>query len=314
MQSFDEQLDAIGTDLRAARESLGWTLSDVAKKLRIRLSFLEALEAGQLTRIPGNVYARGFLRNYATALGLDAEETARRYWAKAGGMATHPELVFLVPEPERGMRASALISLGVILIGGVYASWYRMSGEGGGPARTVAANPPRLASIAEPALSGPPGERVAALEPSLANPPRINAPRISADPGAAMATMIAMPVTVPAQRPDPSLQSAPVAPQKVDAANPDGVRIVLRFTADTWIQVKEPGARPLLSKVMKTGETFAVPDMPDVILTTGNAAGVEVVVDGTVAPPLGGAGVVRRDVPLDPDRLKAGVIPVSTRP
>ena len=63
MQSFDEQLDAIGTDLRAARESLGWTLSDVAKKLRIRLSFLEALEAGQLTRIPGNVYARGFLRN-----------------------------------------------------------------------------------------------------------------------------------------------------------------------------------------------------------------------------------------------------------
>ena len=57
MHSLDEQSDAIGADLRAARESLGWTISDVAKKLRIRPSFLEALEAGQLARIPGTLRA-----------------------------------------------------------------------------------------------------------------------------------------------------------------------------------------------------------------------------------------------------------------
>jgi cytoskeleton protein RodZ len=313
MHSADEQSDAIGADLRAAREGLGWTLSDVATKLRIRPSFLEALEAGQLTRIPGNVYARGFLRNYATALGLDAEETVRRYWAKAGVMAKHAELVFRVPQSERGMQSSALIWLGVILIGGVFAGRYRMSEEGGGPTRPVKPIPARLASIAEPALPGP-GGRVAVVEPAQANLPNVNAVQISPNPGAAPATAIAIPVTVSAQRPDAGLRSASVAPETSHAANPDGARIVLRFTDDTWIQVKEPGGRPLLSKVMKAGETFAVPNLPNMILTTGNAAGVEVVVDGTVGPPLGGAGVVRRDVPLDPDRLKGGPISVSTRP
>jgi cytoskeleton protein RodZ len=314
MHSADEQPDAFGADLRAARESLGWTLSDVARKLRIRPYFLEALEAGQLTRIPGNVYARGFLRNYATALGLDAEDTARRYWAEAGGMAKHAELVFRVPRSERDMRASALIWLGMILIGGVFIGRYCLSDESGGPTRTVMPIPPPLASIAEPALPER-SERVAVLdEPSQANPAQVNAPQTSPGSVAAPATAIGRPVLVSAQRPDPGPRSASVATETGDGANPDGPRIVLRFTEDTWILVREPGARPLLSKVMKAGETFAVPDLPNMILTTGNAAGVEVVIDGTVGPPLGGAGVVRRDVPLDPDRLKAILVPASTRP
>ena len=69
----------VGAELCAARQRVGWTLAEVAANLRIRLPYLEAIEAGRLEDLPGNAYAVGFLRSYATILGLDAAEVARRF-------------------------------------------------------------------------------------------------------------------------------------------------------------------------------------------------------------------------------------------
>src|SRR6185312_3887212 len=157
--TFTESSDAprAGADLRAARDRLGWALHDVAVMLRIRPTYLEALEAGRLNTLPGNVYALGFLRSYASALGLDAEEVARRFRAEAGEIPRHSELIFPTPVPERGLPAGALVLLGLILAGGAYIGWYRLSGEGKLPAETVAQVPTRLASLAQQALPGPDG-------------------------------------------------------------------------------------------------------------------------------------------------------------
>jgi len=74
--------------------------------------------------------------------------------------------------------------------------------------------------------------------------------------------------------------------------------------------VKERGGEALLTKVMRAGEAWPVPDRGNLILNTGNAGRVEILVDGAEVPSIGGPGSVRKDVPLDPDLLKAGpVIP-----
>lgn len=64
----------IGARLKAAREAKGLTLDAVQQALKIRLRYLEAIEAGQLGEIPGLVYARGFIRTYARYLGVDVQE------------------------------------------------------------------------------------------------------------------------------------------------------------------------------------------------------------------------------------------------
>ena len=88
--------------------------------------------------------------------------------------------------------------------------------------------------------------------------------------------------------------------------------MVLRFTGDTWVQVKERGGEALLTKVMRAGDTWPVPDRGNLLLSTGNAGRIEILVDGTEVPSLGGPGSVRKDVSLDPDQLKPGsVTPVS---
>ncbi|MBC7799559.1 MAG: DUF4115 domain-containing protein, partial [Gemmatimonadaceae bacterium] len=86
-------------------------------------------------------------------------------------------------------------------------------------------------------------------------------------------------------------------------------RMVLRLKADAWIQVRERQGQVLLNRVMRGGESWPVPKGAQLLLTTGNAGGTELLVDGQATPPLGAVGVVRRDVALEPDALKAGSTP-----
>ncbi|MGH2425077.1 MAG: helix-turn-helix domain-containing protein, partial [bacterium] len=74
-----EEPVGIGERLRNAREARGWTLADVAELTRIRAVFLEAIEEERFDRLPGRMYVRGFLRTYATALGLDPEDLFDAY-------------------------------------------------------------------------------------------------------------------------------------------------------------------------------------------------------------------------------------------
>ena len=85
---------AAGADLRAAGRRVGWSLPAMAGALRIRLPHLEALEEGRIGDLPGNAYALGFLRTYASALGLDPNEIARRFKAEAAAVNQKTELAF----------------------------------------------------------------------------------------------------------------------------------------------------------------------------------------------------------------------------
>ena len=72
------------------------------------------------------------------------------------------------------------------------------------------------------------------------------------------------------------------------------------------MQVRDRAGTILLNKVLKPGETWVVPAKPNLLLTTGNAAGTEVVLDGIVVANMAGTGAVRRDLMLDPDQIKDG--------
>jgi len=99
-----------------------------------------------------------------------------------------------------------------------------------------------------------------------------------------------------------------VAPSvETSVASTSGPRIVLRAKTSSWIQVRDDAANQMLvTRLLRAGETYEVPDRPGLRLLTGNAGALEVVVDGQVAPSIGDIGVVRRGVVLDAERLLAG--------
>ena len=72
-------LQEIGERLRQRREELGLSLRDAQTATKIRWRYLEALEQGDDSVMPGYVYAKGFLRAYAEYLGLDGWELVEAY-------------------------------------------------------------------------------------------------------------------------------------------------------------------------------------------------------------------------------------------
>jgi cytoskeleton protein RodZ len=289
-----------GAELREARERLEWSLQDVSGLLRIRQTYLDALEQGQLNPIPANAYALGFLRTYATALGLNAEETVRRFRAEAAEMSAKTNLSFPTPMPERGLPSGAIILMGAVLAVGIYVGWYRLSGEGKLPAETAIALPERLAVLAEQAIPATrphvvPANSFTAQGPTLLVEPQPSAPSIS--PSSAAAAPV-------------SAHSA----MALQSGLPDQTRIVLRASADSWIQVRDRAGTVLFNRVLKPGESWPVPPKSSLLMTTGNAGGTELLVDGVVTPSLGQPGVVRRDLALDPDLIKEGKLGVQPAP
>lgn len=68
-----------GSVLRAEREALGVTVREVAETLNLSMTMVEAIEADDLDRLPGLVFARGYVRAYARLLELDPEPLMERY-------------------------------------------------------------------------------------------------------------------------------------------------------------------------------------------------------------------------------------------
>ena len=283
----------LGDELRASREAMGATVEQMAKHLRIRRVYLQALEDGRLRDLPSAAYAIGFVRNYAGALGLDAAETVRRFRdAVQGQGGRKTDLVFPEPVPERGFPAGVVVLLGSVIAIGSYVAWYNFSGGGDRVVDAVPQLPARLEPAARDgeALRAPPVQGQAA--PSL--PP------------------LPVPTPVPVQVPTPPVAAAPAPAASPPSA--DATRITLRFKGEAWTQVRDPRtSQQLLNRVMRAGESFSVPNREGLLLSTGSAQATEVVVDGTVSPIFAGVTGVRRDIPLQADQLRTAA-PAQPRP
>src|SRR5450631_1730731 len=71
-----------GTRLREARERRGISLRQIANATKISVSALEALERNAISRLPGGIFSRAFVRSYALEVGLDPEETIQEFIAQ----------------------------------------------------------------------------------------------------------------------------------------------------------------------------------------------------------------------------------------
>lgn len=92
------------------------------------------------------------------------------------------------------------------------------------------------------------------------------------------------------------------SPRVYGAQNTDA-RVVLHAIQDAWVQVRDGEDTLLLTRLLRAGDSYRVPNRTDLKMLTGNAGGLEIEVDGNSLGSLGPVGKVRRDLPLDPESL-----------
>ncbi|HWK47122.1 MAG TPA: RodZ domain-containing protein [Stellaceae bacterium] len=165
----------------------------------------------------------------------------------------------------------------------------------------VASNSAPPAPVATPVPpASPPGAapttQSAALPPSAATPGPTR-PGAAARPGE-------LPAVPPVAATDGVQQNADGT--RVYGSAGESSRIVIRAVADSWVQVRDSDQSLLLTRVLKPGDTYVVPDKPGLSMRTGNAGALTVTVDGKTAPPLGALGVIKKNVSLDPTKLAGG--------
>lgn len=117
----------VGTELRAARQTRRIDISKVATDLKIREDFLLAIENARYSDLPGIPYAIGYVRTYATYLGLNSEDLVTRFKDETQGLHNEPDLAFLTPVKEGRLGGPALIGLSLALAGLAYGGWYYYS-------------------------------------------------------------------------------------------------------------------------------------------------------------------------------------------
>jgi cytoskeleton protein RodZ len=263
----------VGEELRDARAALGYSIEEMAGSLRINRRYLAALEEGRVRDLPGPAYALGFVRSYAAALGLDADEMVRRFRDSSAAAARgRSDLVFPEPVPDRGVPAGAIVLFGVLIAIGGYVMWWQSNGAGERVVDAVPPLPPALERPAEIGASAVPGP--AASVP--ARPPAEPA-RPAADPArpAANGQPAALPGVTGQLAPTPAAPAAPAVPPPSIAGVEPG-RLVLPRT--------EP---PPLPEISASGIPFPAPVTPPPPAPPEPAAAAPV-------PPASGARIVLR--------------------
>ena len=94
---------------------------------------------------------------------------------------------------------------------------------------------------------------------------------------------------------------------KIYGAENKASKILVRARRNSWIQVRDNKAdKLLLTQLLKAGDVYRVPNRSDLVLLTGNAGALEILVDGKPVPDLAPSGTILKNITLDPDKLRQG--------
>ncbi|SDT47339.1 protein RodZ, contains Xre-like HTH and DUF4115 domains [Paenibacillaceae bacterium GAS479] len=269
-------MSELGQTLRTAREEMGLSLDELQEMTKIRKHYLVAIEEGNYSALPGSFYARAFVKNYAEAVGLNAEEVLGYYQNElpSAPQATSTEPT-AAPQPPRKASTSRSTSerfgrlgfsvlmwafLGLI----VFLLWMFVIRDDNNKTADQTDNTPF--TTATPGPSNLPG---------------------AASPGPGTGTP--GPSTSPSPSPSPTPSSGAVEFDRKSGST-DHYKVTgqptmqIKFSGGAWIEVRKGGrdGELLHNKSAESGETLEVPLDSVIYMNTGRADNTEIIIDGTV--------------------------------
>jgi len=243
-----------GRVLAEARGSRNQAIAEIAQQLKLSASQVEALEADDYARLPGPVFVRGFVRNYARLMDLDGEALVARRSLPMDPLTTGAALPHShnIPFPDgRGPRwpifaaAIAVLAAIVVLFEFIYSS-------------TPAGVDPVPAPKAE------------AVQPGTMTKPQ-DTPQLA-------------PVQLPVAEPSASAVTEPaMEPVSSGAApaKPAGfAEVQMVFEAQSWVEVRDRNDRIVFSQLNPAGAVQHVQGQAPLNVVIGNASGVRVKYNG----------------------------------
>jgi len=264
-----------GGKLREARERRGITLRQIANSTKISFGQLESLEKNDISKLPGGIFSRAFVRSYAIEVGLDPDATIQEFIARfphdmvtIGHAASKQIEDNEALESDRRMAGTFLWLLAISIPVAAVLVYFSMAGRSVTPAPASALKSPT--AVTAPLPASEPSEPPA--------PPPLSAAAPAAPEGAAPIR----PAVVPVQ---PS-------PTPAEAVPVEGMLLVgLSVERPCWTAANVDGQR-VVERLLQAGETRTFEVRREVVITLGDASAVALTLNGAAARPLGRSGEV----------------------
>lgn len=272
---------SVGERLREAREGRGMSAADVAASLKLSARQIEALEAGNWGALPGNAFIRGFVRNYARVVQLDAEALLvdldvpapqpPRLDPPQNATAVMPA----VGQPQKKDYAAVLA--GFVLVAIAVVAYFVVPPDFWAPKSRV---PQESANVSPPVPVMPPADAAA----GEGGTPPGNAAAASPDRDATLAAVqpaaSVPPGEVASQAVAPVAVAAAPAPAPSAEARGTAGALRFRFTEPSWVEVRDRSGQIVFSQLNAAGSEQAVEGRPPFALVVGNATHVTVTYKG----------------------------------
>jgi cytoskeleton protein RodZ len=308
----EDRAQGFGERLKEARERRGLSLQKIAVTTKISARVLDALEHNDPSKLPGGLFTRAFVRAYAQEVGLDPEDTVRRFADAFPDDAEPPvvasEVVEFDTEPDRRALKTVLQLVGLSLIVAIvvlYFTWgarHRAASKGAASTGQAAES---IAQSTEPDSSVHPSADMSTVQPSGGPPPAAfpapgaaaSAPAGSASGGSSAPAPAAGTSGAPASSPGANVPTgvssgtAAAAPAPTGGLATGALKIVLAPTSPCWVSVTVDGARTV-ARIINGGERVELTGQREVVLTAGDAGSLGFTVNGQPARALGGRGQV----------------------
>ncbi len=314
----DKMNEPFGAYLRRERELRFIELDEISKSTMIGMRFLKAIENDDFESLPHDTFIRGFLRSYAKYVGLDQDEVITNYehYYKAVEKEEPAEKVVQKTKTNYPMNSKLVGGiLATLLVGGilVYLAVTKVE-EASAPAETTkeeavsttegayqAAVPLVQESLLqEPGVQEPgvqePGVREPGVRPQDLPDVPVEKPMPVTPPVEEVSKKVVETPAVSSQEPVSAEIKTPEAAQSSDAlmmGETTGLELSVKAKKDSWILYQlDNGVDSDI--ILKEGETKKLSATSKIVLTVGNAAGVELVLNGKPVPALGKEGQVVR--------------------
>ncbi len=283
------QKELPGRLLQSKRQELNWSVEDVAHALHLAPRQIHALEADNYGALPGMAIARGFLRSYAKLLKLDPAPLVEMIANEAGARNEDASLRRALPDKPfyanrsltwgakprawaRGGLVGVMLILAALLLAWK-ADWLAPSWVD--EVRNLL--PEQAAAPEGKYPEGVNGEAENNATPasSGSTPASANAQALMAEPTEASSANVA---TAPDASGLAIVQGAAAPSNERERAGDTpgtGDLLVLKLREDSWIEIRDAHNKPLLSRLVKAGESETVPVRGPLKLKIGNAAGVD---------------------------------------
>lgn len=265
--------------LSQARQAQKLSTADVARRLKLSVWQIEALESGQYHQFPGPIFVRGFIRNYARLLGLDPEELANAVGSLLPQPAPPPDYPPSrdIPFPRAGRRRwprYAVPAAAVVALLAVYEFFFSDATD------TVATPSGRLAALPSPQEPRPAAPSAKPREDQARRPASTIAPSPKAQgdetrrPAASAAPSPPVAAATPATAP----ASASVPGERI--AHPDDREVRFVFNEESWVEIRDRNDQTIFAQLNRAGTTRRVVGLPPLQVVVGNSQGVRMTYGG----------------------------------